>query len=149
MASSSFFKVRLAELRDLPRVTKVCLDGLPDDPTFDFPWRHRRQYPDDNYFFWLQRFKDDLFDPKKTFIVAEEAAPVDSEREDRGEAIATIIAFAVWERNYATKGYLNTMANLSKHVSLRSLHRGYSRPELGNANQISKLCHQVGELGHK
>lgn len=97
--SSPSFKIRPAQIRDLPRITTVCLAGLPDDPTFGFLWRYAREYPDDNYFFWLQRFKDDLYDPKKTFLVAVESASDRHKDEERGEARETIAAFAVWELN--------------------------------------------------
>jgi len=99
MSPTPSFRVRLAELRDVPRVTTVALASLPDDPGFEFIWRYRRQYPDDSQFFWLQVFKHYLYHPKITLIVAEEVASVEEKREDRGEAVATIIAFALWERN--------------------------------------------------
>jgi hypothetical protein len=123
MPSSSPFRIRLAELRDIPRITTVCLASLPDDPSFNFLWRYRHQYPDDSYFFWLQTFKGILYHPSVTFLVAEEPGPIDCEREDRGEAVATIFAFAIWVRNDFTTGFLHHLTTLYDHCSWATLHR--------------------------
>ncbi|ORX99807.1 hypothetical protein BCR34DRAFT_606493 [Clohesyomyces aquaticus] len=48
MASTSF-TIRPAQIRDLLRITTVCLDGLAGMPTFTFLWRYRHQYPEDSY----------------------------------------------------------------------------------------------------
>jgi len=98
--SSPRLTIRLAQIRDLARITAVCLAALPDDPTFKFLWRHAPQYPEDSYFFWLQKFKDDLYNPKNTFLVAVESADGCDEKAS-GQARETIVAFAVWERNGA------------------------------------------------
>jgi hypothetical protein len=118
----SRFKIRQAELRDLPRITTVALASLPDDPTFEFMYRYRRQYPDDNYFYWLQVFKTYLYDPKLTFLVAEEVASLDNKREDRGEAVATIFAFALWERN-GKRMVTQALTSLYSNGSWATLHR--------------------------
>jgi hypothetical protein len=122
MSPSSDFKFRLAELRDLPRVMTVCLASLPDDPTFEFIWRYWRQYPDDNHFFWLQVFKDYLYNPKITFLVAEEVTSSNNKREDRVEAVATIVAFALWESN-GKRAMAQTLISLYSHGSWATLHR--------------------------
>ncbi|KAF8545249.1 hypothetical protein BDD12DRAFT_637208, partial [Trichophaea hybrida] len=85
---------------DIARITQVCVKGLPDDPTFDYLWSHRREYPDDNYFFWLQKFKANIFDPRYTMLVAvhRENSSL-STSPSKTAAIETIIAFALWERN--------------------------------------------------
>ena len=109
--------VRRASPIDLTRITEVCLQGLPDDPTFDYLWRYRLQYPDDNRFFWQQRLKTSLFDAKKVMLVAvlkesvnvapsrdseEKKLPLGSHQDGAAaapETKETIVAFAVWERN--------------------------------------------------
>ena len=123
--ASAQLVVRQASLVDLTRITEVCLQGLPDDPTFDYLWRYRLQYPDDNNFFWQQRLKANLFDAKRVVLVAvmEESAncvaernipkgeslPVDDAHEDDAASLKTkqtIVAFAVWEINVKS-GRLN------------------------------------------
>jgi hypothetical protein len=117
------FRIRPAELRDVPRITTVCLDALPDDPGFVYLWRYRHQYPDDSYFFWLQVFKDWLYDPKTTLVVAEQVASIDSKREDRGDAVATIFAFGVWQRNEGTKGVSHIVSTMYREGFFATLHR--------------------------
>ena len=116
--TSAQIVVRQASLVDLTRITDVCLHGLPDDPTFDYLWRYRFQYPDDNQFFWQQRLKANLFDAKKVVLVAiskesvkcvaehnipkGEVLPVNDVHDDDAAnptAEETIVAFAVWEIN--------------------------------------------------
>ena len=111
--------VRQASLVDLTRITDICLQGLPDDPTFDYLWRYRLQYPDDNSFFWQQRLKTSLFDAKRVVLVAimkesvdcmierdmlkKEGSPMGSVSEGDSantKAKETIVAFAVWEINF-------------------------------------------------
>jgi len=98
--STSSITVRPAVFPDIARITQVCIKGLPDDPTFDYLWSHRHEYPDDNYFFWLQRLKANLFDPRYTMLVAvhRENPPL-SPSCPQTVAVETIIAFALWERN--------------------------------------------------
>jgi hypothetical protein len=122
MSQTSSFKIRLAELRDLPRVVTVALASLPDDPTYEWMWRYRRQYPDDHQFFWLQAFKYYLYEPNITFLVAEEVAPLKEKREDRGEALATISAFALWERN-GKNMLTQALTDLWSNGSFATLHR--------------------------
>ena len=132
--SMSQFRVRQAELRDLPRVTTVGLASLPDDPAFVWLYRYRHQYPDDNYFFWLQVFKTYLYTPNITFLVAEEVASLDKKSEDRGEAVATIFAFAIWERN-EKKTATQALTSLYNNCSLETIHREHScvNPDLDAA----------------
>ncbi|OAL21879.1 hypothetical protein AYO20_11308 [Fonsecaea nubica] len=52
--------LRFATARDIAAIARVCVESLPDDPTFDYLWRYRHEYPEDNYFFWLQRLKGNL-----------------------------------------------------------------------------------------
>ncbi|RII16849.1 hypothetical protein CUC08_Gglean003295 [Alternaria sp. MG1] len=124
----SQFRVRQAELRDLPRVTTVGLASLPDDPAFVWLYRYRHQYPDDNYFFWLQVFKTYLYTPNITFLVAEEVASLDKKSEDRGEAVATIFAFAIWERN-EKKTATQALTSLYNNCSLETIHRCVTKLE--------------------
>ena len=108
--------VRQASPVDLTRITEICLAGLPDDPTFDYLWRYRSQYPEDNRFFWQQRLKAHLFEAKKVLLVAvvkESVNVLQSKGSDEnglpggnlpnGAALLktkeTIIAFALWEIN--------------------------------------------------
>ncbi|PVH98878.1 hypothetical protein DM02DRAFT_680836 [Periconia macrospinosa] len=105
MSPPSPFYIRPAELRDLPRITAVCLAGLPDDPTFDFLWNHRHEYPDDCYFFWLQSFKADLYNPRKTFLVAtEESFPING-------CITTVENWSI------SKAYVRRDGDLARRVA--------------------------------
>lgn len=127
-------RVRLATIRDITRITDIVIAGLPDDPTFDYLWRYRHLYPDDNYFFWLQKLKSDLFNPKNTFLVLEHTEEKDDLREkSRGDAQSSVIvAFAIWERNGQSdiaksrirkkNTWLNyTQSNVSCYLSYASL----------------------------
>ncbi|KAH0846252.1 hypothetical protein FOPE_12367 [Fonsecaea pedrosoi] len=61
--------LRFATARDIAAIARLCVESLPDDPNFDYLWRYRHEYPEDNYFFWLQRLKGNLFDPDMTCLV--------------------------------------------------------------------------------
>ena len=149
MSPTPSFRVRLAELRDVPRVTTVALASLPDDPGFEFIWRYRRQYPDDSQFFWLQVFKHYLYHPKITLIVAEEVASLEEKREDRGEAVATIIAFALWERNGKSM-LTQALTNLWSKGMFNALHCEHARANpMNTILSNDRLHHLCGELGHR
>jgi len=45
-------EIRGADFPDIACIARVAVESLPDDPTFDFLWSNRLQYPEDNYFFW-------------------------------------------------------------------------------------------------
>jgi hypothetical protein len=92
---------RPAVFPDIAEITQICVKSLPDDPTFNYLWSHRYRYPNDNYFFWLQKLKANLFDPSYTMLVAvhrENSTPSPSPSQ-KTEAIETIISVALWERN--------------------------------------------------
>ncbi|KAA8904882.1 acyl-CoA N-acyltransferase [Sphaerosporella brunnea] len=82
----SDIRIRPAQSRDLGRIAEVCLKSLPDDPTFDYLWRYRAKYPQDNFSCWQQKLKAHLFNRRYTLLVAV-----------LGDD--TIIAMALWERN--------------------------------------------------
>ena len=86
--------LREASVRDIAAIARVCVESLPDDPTFDYLWRYRWQYPEDNYFFWLQRLKANLFDPKMASLVITKPQHHGSEE--------TIVSFALWKRHGST-----------------------------------------------
>jgi hypothetical protein len=98
--AQEFIKTRLAILPDLARIATICIEGLPDDPTFDYLWRYRHRYPADNHFFWMQKLKEHLFDPRCTMVVA---VLYPSAATEKPMAEETIISFAVWERNGNTR----------------------------------------------
>ncbi|KAI5847616.1 hypothetical protein BZA05DRAFT_420660 [Tricharina praecox] len=98
--------VRPAAFPDIARIARVAVDSLPDDPTFDYLWSHRHEYPEDNYFFWQQTLKGHLFNPRFTLLVATLTAPTEEKSAHYALSPAppppqaeTIIAFGLWERN--------------------------------------------------
>ncbi|KAF8545283.1 hypothetical protein BDD12DRAFT_1391 [Trichophaea hybrida] len=96
--NSAGITIRPAVFPDIAEITQICIKGLPDDPTFNYLWSRRHEYPNDNYFFWLQKFKANLFDPRYTMLVAvHQKNPTPSFQ--KTEAIETIISVALWERN--------------------------------------------------
>lgn len=60
--------VRLATTRDLHRLAQITTTSLMDDPTFDYTWSKRHEFPKDN-FFWQLTLKECLYDPRQTFLV--------------------------------------------------------------------------------
>lgn len=89
--------IRLATTRDLHRLTTITVTSLKDDPAFDYMWRYRHEYPEDNFFFWQMKLKNWLYDKKTTFIVI----VLDSGDPglDGGLTLTdTIISYAIWER---------------------------------------------------
>lgn len=120
------FYVRLAVLRDIPRITEISLAGRPDDPAFDYLWRYRCQYPDDNYFFSMQKFKATLYDPKRTVLVAVERPPKSADNEAHEEALETIVGYAVWERNGSRSGALPWFLSVWQAGPWDLLHRRLS-----------------------
>ncbi|KAA8899948.1 hypothetical protein FN846DRAFT_920917 [Sphaerosporella brunnea] len=122
-------KLRLADLRDLARITTICIESLPDDPTFDYLWRYRHRFPADNQFFWLQTLKAHLFDPRYTMLVAVLYSPSSSPEKIAGEENLeeTIISFALWERNGNTRA---AKRRVRKRNSLNNrLHNGLTHAE--------------------
>jgi hypothetical protein len=92
--------IRSATTRDLHRLANITVTSLPDDPTFDWMWPHRREYPEDNFFFWQFRLQSLLYDKKFVFIVM----VLDDDDEDAGLASridappGTIISYGIWGR---------------------------------------------------
>jgi hypothetical protein len=96
-------KVRPAILPDLARIATICIESLPDDPTFDYLWRYRHRFPADNHFFWLQKLKEHLFDPRYTMVVAVLYSTASAAEKNPMVTEETIISFALWERNGNTR----------------------------------------------
>jgi len=101
----SSITIRPAIFPDLARIARVAVNSLPDDPTFDYLWSYRREYPEDNYFFWQQTLKGHLFNPRFTLLVATlntSPSPTLTSEKNTQYTVAqveTIIAFGLWERN--------------------------------------------------
>ncbi|KAA8914879.1 hypothetical protein FN846DRAFT_915541 [Sphaerosporella brunnea] len=127
-----FIDVREAILPDLARIATICIESLPDDPTFDYLWRYRHRYAADNHFFWLQKLKEQMFDPRYTMMVA----VLYSSAAEKPMA-ETIISFALWERNGNTraarkwvrerKTLNNRLHNLLTHAENWLISKRYQR----------------------
>jgi hypothetical protein len=110
--------IRLATTRDLHRLATITVSSLPDGRAFDYMWPYRRQYPEDNFFFWQLKLQEWLYDKKCTFIVM--VLDDDDERSlGTSEVVRdTIISFAIWERDGSSKeakaiwAKKNTMLNM-------------------------------------
>jgi hypothetical protein len=92
-------RLRLATTRDLHRLTEITTTSLIDDPTYDYMWVKRKEYPEDNFFWWQLKLERHLYDKKSTFLVVE----VDGEKDTRDaekptRPAATIISYGIWER---------------------------------------------------
>jgi hypothetical protein len=90
---------RVADKRDVPRITEVLLAALPQDPFYQYLWQHRKAYPNDHKFYWEHRMQCDIFNPRYAFMVLE----LKSQRADKTcewvSAQGTpIISFAIFER---------------------------------------------------
>jgi hypothetical protein len=73
-------RLRLATTRDLHRLTEITTTSLIDDPTYDYMWVKRKEYPEDNFFWWQLKLERHLYDKNSTFLVVE----VDGEEDTRG-----------------------------------------------------------------
>jgi hypothetical protein len=129
--SNSPIAVRPAVFPDIARITRVAVDSLPDDPTFDYLWSNRLQYPEDNYFFWQQILKGRLFDPHFTMLVAtiNLPSPVVTSHcpaavQSTPEQVETIIAFGLWERNGRSRAALKRCRE--RNTWCNRLHRSSS-----------------------
>ncbi|EGX49492.1 hypothetical protein TWF569_010720 [Orbilia oligospora] len=89
-------KLREASPRDLPQIMEVLLEGLVDDPMFDWTWRYRHQYPWDNYYYWSLRINSMINNAGVVFLVVE-LDEADKFR-DKGDPIGTLVSFVVWKR---------------------------------------------------
>ncbi|KAI9778686.1 MAG: hypothetical protein M1839_007917 [Geoglossum umbratile] len=87
---------RIANQRDVPRITEILLAALPGDPFYLYLWQHREKFPDDHHFYWLDRMFRDLFNPRYQVLVLELANGAGG-RAGKSQTIS----FAIWER----KGY--------------------------------------------
>lgn len=87
--------LRPATTRDLHRLTEITVSSLRDDPTFDYMWRYRKEFPEDNYFFWQVQLTDDIYNERYNFIVA-----VTDEHDDFGDDVSLDlpVAYGIWER---------------------------------------------------
>ena len=90
--------IRRATTRDLPRLTQITVTSLVDDPTFDYLYPKRHDFPEDNYYFWQLQLKKWLYDPKKEFLVVVLGAQDPIPPEERPPIPDTVISFVVWER---------------------------------------------------
>lgn len=90
--------IRLATTRDLHRLAQITVTSLVDDPAFDYMWPKRRDFPEDNFFFWQLQLKQWLYDPKQTFLVM----VLDVDDSPSGEKAVvvpnTIVSYVIWER---------------------------------------------------
>ncbi|KIW76137.1 hypothetical protein Z517_10882 [Fonsecaea pedrosoi CBS 271.37] len=119
--------LRFATARDIAAIARVCVESLPDDPTFDYLWRYRHEYPEDNYFFWLQRLKGNLFDPDMTCLVV--AKPHYKGAEE------TVVSVGLWRRHGSTQaarqwqkqGWLDWIQGLTTSVENWANVRQYQR----------------------
>src|SRR5690606_23809869 len=89
-------KLREASPRDLPQIMEVLLEGLVDDPMFDWTWRYRHQYTWDNYYYWSLRINSMINNAGVVFLVVE-LDEADKFR-DKGDPIGTLVSFIVWKR---------------------------------------------------
>ena len=72
MASSQeLIRLRPATTRDLHRVTEITTTSLIDDLTYDYMWPKRKQYPEDNFFWWQLKLERHLYDKRSVFLVVE------------------------------------------------------------------------------
>jgi hypothetical protein len=87
--------IRLATPRDLHRLAEITVTSLEDDPTFPYMWRYRREYPEDNFYWWQLQLADDICNKKYTFLVI----VIDNDDDFAQDVPAdTIVAWAIWER---------------------------------------------------
>ena len=92
--------IRLATTRDLHRLAQITVTSLVDDPAFDYMWPKRREFPEDNFFFWQLRLKEWLYDPRQTFLVMVLDAgdlPLVAGKQQVGVR-DTIVSYVIWER---------------------------------------------------
>lgn len=89
--------VRLATTRDLHRLAQITTTSLMDDPTFDYTWSKRHEFPKDN-FFWQLTLKECLYDPRQTFLVIVLDAADHAIGENENVVADIIISYAVWGR---------------------------------------------------
>lgn len=87
---------RLATIRDLHRLTTITVSSLQDDPAFDYMWRYRHQFPEDNFFFWQLTLERLIYDVKTVFLVMVlDANDTDLKTDDVPD---TIISYIIWVR---------------------------------------------------
>jgi len=93
VSSKPLISIRFATLRDIPTVAEIYTSALCEDEVFDYINCFRDDYPDEHIFYYNQKLKALLFDPRIAVMVAElHRQPLDPEREPPKQ----IISFAIW-----------------------------------------------------
>ena len=90
--------VRLANPTDVDAVVDVMLSAMPRDPTWDYRFSHRRDYPEDTlkYTTELQKlFIDPSFDDWEVLVVD---APMNED-----PSVSKVVAFSVWDISYENR----------------------------------------------
>lgn len=91
--SESRILVRYATLKDVPSISRIYIQAMPEDEVFDYVNCYRHIYPDDHLFYHEQRLKKALYDPAMIVMVAQ------MRQNTRGKWPETswpIISFAIW-----------------------------------------------------
>ena len=79
--------VRLATPEDLDDIMKVILEGLSDDPKFDYRFPNREKFPEDNRKWLTAEYKSYLENTSKYYFLVVTASDFDDKP----------IATAVWD----------------------------------------------------
>lgn len=101
--------LRLATLRDVPRIATVATAGFYYSPVFTWERRYHSRYPTDTFQSYAKLFADIILDPRGIVLVTEDAydpaeedktaATIAPDREmpplKRGESV--IVGVAAWE----------------------------------------------------
>ncbi|KAK6212665.1 hypothetical protein LQW54_005087 [Pestalotiopsis sp. IQ-011] len=96
----SSITVKLATIDDLDDLTRIAQAGFPDDPEFDYRFPYRKQFPDDNWDWTKQEYKEYLKQPNKYSVLLATLPPIEEEdkREQKLERSRPIsVALAVWD----------------------------------------------------
>lgn len=92
--------VNLATINDLDDLTRIAQAGFPDDPEFDYRFPYRKQFPEDNWEWTKQEYKEYLKQPDKYAVLLATIPLIEEEdkKEHKLERSRPIpVALAVWD----------------------------------------------------
>lgn len=92
--------VNLATIDDLDDLTRIARAGFPDDPEFDYRFPYRKQFPNDNWEWTRQEYKEYLKQPDKYAVLLATLSPSEEEEDHQEHELERSrpipVALAVW-----------------------------------------------------
>jgi len=100
--------LRLATIRDIPRISAVATAGFFYSPAFTWERRYHAQYPEDTVKSYAKRLADIIRDPERILLVVEDSYQPDENTKTGATIISTpnekalqpgekvIVGFAAW-----------------------------------------------------